>query len=278
MHRDQPRPLAAPRNLLTVLLVALLTTAIVQVGLPHGVAQAQDMDKFRQLIAEATKLAFEGKYDEAITKYFEAKTIQDDPLLDYNIARCYHKLGNCQQAKRFYESVIASKGADDETRGESKKYVAELGECPVEQKVVKNDNPPPDPNANNAQNDGDKTPPPENPPVDDGMSGMALAGWGALIGGGVLILSGVGLDIASAGLVDDLQTYADAGDTQKYNSTQDDIDSRKTTIYVLYGVGALAAAVGGTLIVLDLSSDSGSAQLVPTIGPDSAGAMVRFDF
>jgi len=276
MHRDQPRAMAAPRNLLTLLLVALLATSTTWAVIPQSVAHAQDMDKFRELIAEATKLAFEGKYDEAITKYFEAKTIQDDPLLDYNIARCYHKLNNCQQAKRFYQSVISSKSADEETRTESSKFVTELGECPVEATVVDNGtnngvkDPPPD--------DGHKTPPVETQPLDDGMSGMALAGWGSLIGGGVLILSGVGLDVASAGLVDDLQGYADSRDTANYNSTQDTIDGRKTTIYILYGVGALAAAVGGTLLVLDMTSDDGSAQLIPTIGPDSAGAMVRFAF
>ncbi len=257
-----------PRTrLLTAALIACAgTSALLPLLAPaQAVAQDKREETFRQLIAEATKLAFEGKYDDAITKYIEAKTLQPDPLIDYNIARCYQKLGQCEAAKRFFQVVIDDKKTDAETRAQSERYVQELGACP-ETAVVENTNPHP------VEATPDPAPPPA--PQQDGMSTLGLAGWVTLGVGGLVTLGGVGLDVASASLADDLEVAAAAGDKAAYDQLQSDIDSRKTTIFVLYGVGGAALVTGAVLLVLDATGDDAPATsgLTPLLLDGGAGA------
>lgn len=232
--------------------------------------EAQNLKRMRKVVGEATRLALEGKYDDAISKYIEAKTIQDDPLLDYNIARCYHKKGECEAAVRLYTTVIDRPDSDPETIADAERYREELGTCgvpePVEPAVVE--------------------PPKEEPvvvavePPPDEMSTMAYAGWGATIGGGALILTGFAVDVGSSSLGDDLEAAAARGDRAEYDQLQDDIDSRQTTILVMYGLGAAAAAAGGVLLYLDMTatSEESTVTFLPTLGPDGASAHIRLTF
>lgn len=258
------RPAVYPLS--TVLMAFVLSAGAL--ALSGSPAQAQDTERLRSVIAEATKLAYEGKYDDAITKYIEAKTIADDPLLDYNIARCYHKKGDCEGARRFYEAVLERGAADPDTLSDAREHENELGVCKTEEVTAVDPVGPTDPDASVTERS------------DQGMSAMAYGGWGSAIGGGLFIATGLALDISGASLQEDYKDAADRGDQAEYDSLKADIDSRKTTVYVLYGVGVVSAITGGVLLYLDSRTEASTtgASLAPSLGPDGAGAVLTLTF
>jgi tetratricopeptide (TPR) repeat protein len=255
------------RFFIALLAVFVMVTAP---GLGTLPAQAQDSDAYRKLIAEATRLAYEKKYDEAIGKYFEAKTIQPDPVLDYNIARCYDKMGNCESATRHYNMVLDSEDAAPEDRTSAEKYLVDLGECEEVSEVVAVETP--------------EVAPEDVPVVTESVesdSGSAMTGvaWGSTIAGGVFILSGLGLDVASASLADDYRAAAESGDTAAFDKIGGDIESRQSTVLILYGVGGAALTAGVVMLLLgDDDKGSDSVGIAPVLTPGLTGAVVEGRF
>jgi tetratricopeptide (TPR) repeat protein len=57
-----------------------------------------------------------GRYEEAIAAFERAQEIKPAPDFDYNIARCYDRLGRWSDAVKFYERYLAAakpKGPDE---------------------------------------------------------------------------------------------------------------------------------------------------------------------
>ncbi len=255
-------------------MAAVLMAAVCAVSFGSAAA-AQDVEELRRLIAEATRLAVEGKYDDAITKYFEAKTVLDDPRLDYNIARCYQQKGDCQTAKRVYLLVSKNENSDLEDKKQAEKYLAELGEC----KIVA------DPKTEQAK----QTPPTEDPTQETGSDrendagkSLTYAAWGTTITGGALLLTGFGLDVISGGLADELEAAASSNDRPRFDRTRETIEGRQTTLLVLYIVGALATSAGVALFFLDEPAESATGtqsdaeqeatwKVEPWVSPSEAG-------
>lgn len=48
------------------------------------------------------------RYDEAITAFQQARTVKPMAALDFNIGRCYDRLGNTDQALLYYRQYVAS--------------------------------------------------------------------------------------------------------------------------------------------------------------------------
>lgn len=248
-----------------------LGPALVGVGAPPVVAQEDLSEEFRRMIADATKLAYEGRYDEAILKYIEAKTLIDDPMLDYNIARCYHKKGDCKAATRFYQVVIDNPSTGDEERREARTYLEELGDCavtpPVDDKVVEDQGQPDEQIEEPASQQA------------EGGSSLGTVGLVTMISGGVIVASALALDVASAGLADDFEAAAERGDEAEFNRLSEDIDSRKTAVFALYGVGAAAAVTGVVLWVLaDDDEEAPAVGAAPLITPHGGGVVFEGRF
>ncbi len=265
--------------------VSLVMLALV---LPASSAAAQDdvdTDALRGLIADATKLAYEEKYDEAILKYIEAKTILDDPLLDYNIARCYHKKGDCPSATRFYKTVVENPATAEEDRKAAEGYLAELGECKTEPAgpgpgdvVAVGPGDGTEGNGDTGKGGGEGDSDTQTVGSDGGGSAYTYVAWGATLTGGALILTGLALDVTAGSLIDDYEAAALAGNQAEFDALRDDIDSRRTTIFALYGVGAAAAIAGGIMLVLDDDGDKDAPAVgaAPFWTPDGgAGAMIE---
>ena len=271
------KKLSTPLRALCASLIACALLMLSVASLPSS-AQANDTEAFRKLIAEATRLAYEQKFDEAIGKYFEAKTIRDDPLLDYNIARCYHKKGDCESAMRFYTLVLENSASSEEDRASASEYKAELGECkPKEADPIVVDK-----GEGEGEGEGDK----KGEGVgqgggvggDEGGSGFTYAAWGTTIAGGLVLLTGVGLDVGSAGLIDDYKAAAEAGDADTFEELSGDIEDRQATIFALYGVGAAALVAGVVMIVLDDGGggvDAPAVGISPLLSPGAAGALIE---
>lgn len=244
--------------------VCALVLAVAFASAPSA-AMADDTEAFRTTITEATKLAYEGKFDEAIVKYIEAKTLRDDPVIDYNIARCYHKKGDCQAAVAAYNGFVERSDADSADVGSAREYLDELGDCGVvETPVIADPGPGPDPDPDPILDPG------PDPGTNDG-AGWSYAAWGLTIGGGVLVASGIALDVAGASLVDDYEAAAAVGDQASYDQLRSDIETRQLTVYTLYGVGAAATVTG--VVLLLLAPDEPGTAVAPTLMGDGAGVV-----
>lgn len=271
MNAHPPRKsLIMPRALALCAALALTTPAWSLYAQGPAMNDQERTELFRRLIADATKLAYEGRYDEAILKYIEAKTIYDDPLLDYNIARCYHQKGDCNAARRFYQIVIDNQGAAEEDRAQARNYLEELASCqpePTEPVVVKPDPVNPDPV------DPD-------PVADDGPGAWTVAAWTMTGVGGALVVTGLALDVAGAGLIDEYEQAAEQGDRARFDQLRQDIDGRQTLVFVLYGVGVATAAVGAVMVLMDGGDDEPAVGggWSPWVTPGGAGAVFEGRF
>lgn len=269
------------RSILAAVLLGLAACAV-HSTFTASEAVAQD-DRFERIIADALRAYNEGRYEAALDLYFEAKVLQDLAEIDYSIARTYHNLNQCDQAEKFYKRVqnrLSELPDGYEARVE--KYLIELPTTcvsakPEEVKVVEPVQPVP----------------PTNPveparPVDSGSAGPDWVSIGIMGGGAALLLGGLIVDVAGAGLVDehkDLVTNPDSGTEEarrkRIAELEDEMDTQKIVAYTLYGIGGAALLTGTVLLIVNMASDdaSGSAaadwQLHPALGPDGAGMTLR---
>lgn len=112
------------RTCLNLLLSVLLMFAVVPV------ASAQN--SFDDLVSAGIAAYQSGDYDKAIENFLKARIMQDEPVLTYNIARSYHKKGECLPAVENYNKYMGRKGADPANVDKAKGYLVEIGECSTE--------------------------------------------------------------------------------------------------------------------------------------------------
>ena len=98
-----------------------------------AVALAQEEnDEFSRYMLEGVRYFKDGQsnpenYRKAIKSFEAAQKINDIPDISYNIGRCHHMLGNCQEALKFYQSYAAVSEANADV---VKKYMDALNkEC-----------------------------------------------------------------------------------------------------------------------------------------------------
>ncbi len=98
-----------------------------------SIAAAQDSnDEFSRYMLEGVRYFKDGSsdpanYKKAIEAFEAARKIEDIPDINYNIGRCHHMLGNCQQAAEYYQKYASVSEANAEV---VKKYVDALNqEC-----------------------------------------------------------------------------------------------------------------------------------------------------
>ncbi len=114
----------------TVCLGYLLAASLVS-GFVPAVAMAQDSnDAFSQYMLEGVRYFKEGQtnpamYEKAIESFENARKIDDIPDINYNIGRCHHMLGNCQQAAEYYRKYASVSDANAEV---VKKYMDALNQ------------------------------------------------------------------------------------------------------------------------------------------------------
>jgi tetratricopeptide (TPR) repeat protein len=255
------------RKITSLAALACLLTALCPLSAPRAqeAAAQEEPDKLRALIAEATRLAVEGQYDEAIDRYFEAKTIRDDPRLDFNIARCYHKKGDCPSAVQFYKAVRARSDADPQDTADADRYLKALGQCPVQgpEEVV--------------------VAPPAQPPASND-SGFRWVGWGLTTAGALTLAAAIWLDLDGESLIKDYEAAGARGDEAAYNDLRTQIEAQQVGVGYLYGGGG-ALLLGGLLILLLDGYGEGGApaqgaawRVSPALTPGGAGAALEARF
>src|SRR5664279_1822123 len=70
-------------------------------------AQAQDIERAKQLFQEASNLREAGMYQDAIVRLRQAIAIKDTPGLEYHTGFCEAKLGHYRLAVQYYERATA---------------------------------------------------------------------------------------------------------------------------------------------------------------------------
>lgn len=270
------------------LLVGLIVLFVV--GLPAlGFAQNEDEeDRFEQVIGDALRAYNEGDYDKALDLYFEAKVIKDLAEIDYSIARSYHNKSKCAAAEKFYKKAQSRISELPEAyEAKIEEHLASLDSC-VEAEEPEE---PEDPVVVQPQPiQPQPTPPPDEEKPIDWLS------IGIMAGGGAVLLAGLGVDLGSAGLIDDHERYltdpnsgTNAERRAKIDELESDIQTRQIVVYTLYGVGSAALITGTVLFLVRMDSGESDAtaaegedattwQLEPTFSDDSAGMLFRTNF
>lgn len=74
-----------------------------------------DEDRWRRINEDGVRLFAKGEYAQALDSFDYALTLHsDDPVLIYNMAQCYDRLGNAKNAEQYYVACLqrAPKHAD----------------------------------------------------------------------------------------------------------------------------------------------------------------------
>lgn len=176
-------------------------------------------------------------YRQAIEKFIEAYSIDHDPNLLFNIARCYEELGETAAAIEKYEAFIAAPGADADGRLRAEESLRALRGL-----------------SDTGPSEGKEAGPSESAtPVGDGSANESSATgflpWAAL--GGGIVMTGLGATFYALGASD----HAEVTNAPGYDdpSTVYPMTEREATALVESGntkkvVGAIGLGLGGALI------------------------------
>jgi tetratricopeptide (TPR) repeat protein len=115
--------------------------AIVCLGLLPRVALA-DAARARAHFEQGRARFEVDEYRQAIAEFKAAHIEKPDPAFLYNIAECYRRLGEVQEALQFYRRFLATTPPNDPTRPVVEKRIAELKTVGDEPKVAATEPPP----------------------------------------------------------------------------------------------------------------------------------------
>ena len=217
-----------------------------------GLARAADASPLTAAQREGERKAqaafAAGRYEASVEIYANLWAEHHDPIYLRNIGRCYQRLRNPDRAIASFEEYLAKArrlGAAE--RREIEDYIRDLRALKEQQEAGarRNATPEPPPPVERVP-----APPPAPPPapvvvprpevttaavpaVDEGSLRWRRAGWGALIAAGALAAA-----------------CADAADQ---------VRTRNWTSRILFAGAAVAAVVGGTLVFLHPTAESGPA-------------------
>jgi tetratricopeptide (TPR) repeat protein len=116
------------RGLAVLLALAALTLGSVPAWPAAHAGSTDDTDdEAKRLYALGTQLYDQGHYDEAIVQFKAGAELHPDPAFDFDIARCYQKLGQADDERTYLEKVIKEAPPTFTALGEAKKDLQALG-------------------------------------------------------------------------------------------------------------------------------------------------------
>jgi tetratricopeptide (TPR) repeat protein len=193
------------------------------------------------------------RYQEAIESFERARSAKPVPAFDYNIARCYDRLGNWQKAADYYQRYVTAK-PDASDAAETRERIATLKQRIREAATPAPSPAPPPPQQQAAPVEtpaptsrpsvavvGEQQPPPEPARAEPPSRRLKL---GAIVVGGVAVaLAAVGAGLYGSAAADygDLQTACSA--RQCVPSDWAGAQTRANAGYAMFGVAAAAAVV-----------------------------------
>lgn len=289
-----------PRRIVSALLMAFLVLSVA------GAAEAQDA---RALFTQGQAAYETGDYQTAVDLWERAYGLDARPLLQYNLAQAYERLGQLDRAVTAYRLYVEHTPGEDERARNARARILSL-EARVGQTSINLTGGPEGAQITIDGEDRGRLPHPDALHVDPGnhrvviradgyedfVSSVAVsAGQQAALsvemragtsgsapdtvggGGGMwmpgLIIAGGGAAVAIVGAIVGGLALGAAGDAP--NATGPEADDARTLALVadiLIPTGIVVAAAGVVLaFVLPSGDDGESATLVPLVGPDMVG-------
>jgi len=270
-----------PRLLCVIALVVLLPLAATA-------APTNKADEAAALSVVAASKAKSGAYAMCADLYVQAYRLDPSYLgYLYSAARCWQKAKRIDDAERGYRAFLKRAPKEHPLHSRARSHLDEIienrGKTPVNTGKDKTDG---------AGNSAAGTTKPTKPggttitkplvPPDKPMSGTAMAGWGAVIGGGLIGVTGIVLTLLNesdrAQLKQDLTPksgFALIHDESHASAQEraDDVNGRGIVAFSLTGIGIVAAVTGAYLVWSDDDKRT-QASIVPT----GRGALLRVAF
>jgi tetratricopeptide (TPR) repeat protein len=233
-----------------------------------------NFERAKEAYRRGTELYAEAKFEEALASFQEAATLYASPDFQFNIAKCYERLGNFEEAIRSYEIYLRTAEEIDD-RALIEASIADLKKR-IEERDAAANQPEPEPEPE----PGKPPPPPGRKLV---IAGGALLGVGALVGlGGGL---GFGIPVASAN--GKLGDVLDGGNPDGLTFQEaDDLAARAKLFQALeltmIGVGGALAIVGVAVLAVGLKKNkqatTANLQIAPSWGRGSVGLSIAGSF
>jgi tetratricopeptide (TPR) repeat protein len=206
-------------------------------------------------IAKAQVANDAGKYTDALNELNTAYTLDPDPQLLYAIGQVHAQLGQCDEAKTFYQRFLDTK-PDKDSAAVATEAMKSCKSEPVKPPPPVPDQPPP-------------PPPPSPAPAASSKPIYSDVVADALVGGGVLAGLVAVFEYKSAlGSLDDAD-HAATFDARK--QLEDDAHGKRT-LSVVFALGGIALIGGGVAHYMLHRDTASGVAIVPTSG----GGMVTF--
>jgi tetratricopeptide (TPR) repeat protein len=212
---------------------------------------SDDSERAVEAYRRGTELYNDAKFEEALAAFQEAATLYASPDFQFNIAKCYERLGKLEEAVRHYQTYLRTAG-DTSDRAVVESTIEDLERRieaeknkPEEPVIIDEPDPEPEPDKH-----------PGRPLV---ITGGVLLGVGVVAGlvGGL----GFGIPVSQDNLIlgDVLNgnpeglTFAEADEIESVARTNQTIE------LVMIGVGGAIAITGVALLVVGLSKNKKAA-------------------
>ena len=241
-----------------------------------GKMTAKQQAAYDALIEDAVELYSAREYEASVEKFKQAFDIQAEPELVYNIARCYERLADSEEALEWYQKFLEMPGTTGDLRTRALTNISALKrEIAAKEAVMEadqssdgsaagttgNGNGNGD-EANAAGHGGDaadqsgdgmstETGTPGSAPADKGtkapMHPMKIAGW-SLVGGGVaaVVVGSIFGGLAMASKND----YESVDYDPSRLGYRDDMKRNALIFDVVFSAGAVLTATGASLLIV----------------------------
>ncbi len=279
-------------------IAAVLVLAVATGGAPAARAQEpsekERIQIARDAFAAGQRALDAGKPDEAIASWKRGYETKDDPLFLLKIAQAYEQKGDQAKALFYYKGYLHD-APHNAQRANIEKYVADLEAHP--RAAQPKPKPAPEPTPEPTDDEPVKPKPPVKrhpvqPKVEPTEDEDPHPGFGYKIGGiglgaGGLVLTGIGVifAVSASSIQSDLEASTKAGMPWSAEMSNKESSGRRDALVSKLCIGfGLAAMVGGVaLYVVGGQKDDHAAaeardariELLPAVGPDSAGLVVR---
>ena len=249
--------LAKPQvGLCTVLVVAVMST-LPSTALAQGACDEPQDDVYVERMTQAAEALSREDYETALEHFFWASENYQYVVLEYGIARGLHRLERFDEAEQSYTRFLRQFDGcpdPDNLAANAREYRT----LAIREQAARLEAETPEPQIETTTDDGAIHP-----------------GWFVIGGGGLLIITGLLIDVANQHLLEDRQAADDAGNDTEFFRIQDEIEDVQVAEAVLFGSGC-AAAVTGLILLLVFDNDASESQMEVGWFPTQEGGLLSF--
>lgn len=243
----------------------------------EAAADEGDMQRAQEAFDRGARHYYADEYSDAVVEFRRANQIQSHPIFKHNIALANREMGRMDRALDWAERAEAHDvDLPEETQAtnlgiiQGSRVALQAPDRAEDFGVAE-----PEPVAG--------TPDDEPEPVDD--AGFGALGWGGVVGaviGGAMLGGSAIVDRQIVAGIDQLEEDRDSGaiDGTEFDNRRDSLASQQTTGRILLFSGAGVAAVGATLVIVELVSggadDRRDVAVAPSIDRPGIDLLVRW--